>query len=337
MFETLKLGNFERMRLAKRLIFQHFLTFLGIIFIFLSACHPKLNQIKNQQQHGLWIVYTDSTKTAFLTKGRFRNGIQVGKWIYNSPSGIKERTEIYHGKKIKTKHFHPNGKTAVKGKARIVVEQKKLHFYYTGPWYYYLENGDLEKTVWFENGIKTKEVYKIKTGSQAYDSLNLELIQLDKDFIKYRDTLRITLDKLGKTSEEYLSLRKLAHQNDSLVYVRIDKIIKRFGYPEKIYTGEKNNVIFFIIGFAPYTIKEKYLEVFRIAAEKNEISTRDFAFFEDKYWLAKAGYQIYGTQYKFNKDYKETFYPVKDLSNMNDRRIKMGLEGVNLLLYTEYK
>ena len=127
------------------------------------------------------------------------------------------------------------------------------------------------------------------------------MIQLDKDFIKYRDTLRITLDKLGKTSEEYISLRKLAHQNDSLIYLRIDKILKRFGYPEKIYTGEKNNVIFFIIGFAPYSIKEKYLEVFRIAAEKNEISNRDFSFFEDKYWLAKFGYQIYGTQSKFDK------------------------------------
>ena len=325
------------MSLTKRLIFQHFLTFLGIVSVFFQACHPKINQIKNQQQHGLWIVYTDSTHKAFITKGRFKNGVQVGKWIYNSPKGVKERVEIYRGKKIKIKHFHINGKTAVRGMARIVIEQKKLHFYYTGPWHYYLENGHLEKTVWFENGLRTKEVYKIKTGLQAYDSLNAELVQLDKDFIKFRDTLKITQDKFGKTSGEYISLRQLAHQNDSLIYLRIDKIINRFGYPEKIYTGDKNNVIFFIIGFAPYSIKEKYLEVFRNAAERNEISLRDFAFFEDKYWLAKSGYQIYGTQYKYDKNYKEIFYPVKDLSNMNDRRIKMGIDAVNLLLYTEYK
>ncbi|MBP7810519.1 MAG: hypothetical protein KA163_14600 [Bacteroidia bacterium] len=325
------------MRSAKRAIFKQFLTFLGIVFLILPGCHPKLNQIKNQQQHGLWIIYTDSTKTKILTKGKFKNGIQVGKWIYNSPNGIKERTEIYRGKRIKIKHFHPNGKTAVKGKARIVVEQKKLHFYYTGPWYYYLENGDLEKTAWFENGIRVKEVYKIKTGSQAYDSLNIELVQLDKDFVKFRDTLRKTLDKSGKDSPEYLSLRKQARENDSLIYVRIEKIVKRFGYPEKVYTGEKNNVIFFIIGFAPYSIKEKYLEVFRSAAERNEISLRDFAYFEDKYWLAKSAYQIYGTQFKYDKNYKEIFYPVKDLSSMNDRRVKMGLEVVNLMSYPEYK
>lgn len=337
MLETPKLGIFKRMRSAKRAIFKQFLTFLGITLLFSSCFHSKINRFKKGQQQGLWIVYKDSTHTTFLSKGKFRNGIQVGKWIYNSPDGIKERTEIYHGKRIKIKHFHLNGKTAVKGKARIVVEQKKLHFYYTGPWYYYLENGALEKTAWFENGIRVKEVYKIKTGSQAYDSLNLELVQLDKDFVKFRDTLRKTLDKLGKDSPEYLSLRKQAHENDSLIYLRIEKIVKRFGYPEKVYTGEKNNVIFFIIGFAPYSIKEKYLEVFRSAAERNEISLRDFAYFEDKYWLAKSNYQIYGTQYKYDKNYKETFYPVKDLSSMNDRRVKMGLEVVNLLNYPEYK
>lgn len=325
------------MKSARRVIFQQFLTFLGVVFLILPACRPKLNQLKNGQQHGMWIVYKDSTHTTYLTKGKFKNGIQVGKWIYNSPDGIKERTEIYHGKRIKIKHFHPNGKTQVKGKARIVVEQKKLHFYYQGPWYYYLENGDLEKTVWFENGQKVKEVYKIKTGNQAYDSLNLELVQLDKDFIKYRDTLRKTADGKGKDSPEYLSLRKLAKQNDSLIYLRIEKIVGRFGYPEKIYTGDKNNVIFFIIGFAPYQVKEKYLETFRIAAEKKEISVKDYAFFVDKYWLAKSGYQIYGTQSKFDKDHKEIFYPVKDLSTMNDRRINVGLEPASLLNYFEFK
>ncbi len=337
MFETSKLGIFKGMRFNLRSIFHQFLTFLGIVFIFLGCSHSKINRLKKGQQHGLWIIYKDSTHTTFLSKGRFKNGIQVGKWVYHSPDGVTERTEIYRGKRIKIKHFHPNGKTAVKGKARIVVEQKKLHFYYTGPWYYYLENGDLEKTAWFENGIRVKEVYKIKTGSQAYDSLNAELVQLDKDFIKYRDTLRKTADGKGIDSHEYLSLRKLAQQNDSLIYTRIEKIVKRFGYPQKIYTGEKNNVLFFIIGFAPWKIKEQYLEVFRNAAEKDEISLRDFAYFEDKYWLAKNCYQIYGTQFKFDKNYKETKYPVKDLSGMNDRRIKMGLEAVNLLDYPEYK
>src|SRR5689334_7504936 len=125
---------------------------LLVINLLLLSC--KINQIKNKEQQGLWISYTDSTHTKFLNKGRFKKGIQVGKWIYNSPDGAKERIEVYRGTKMKIKHFHRNGKTAVKGKARIVVEDKKLHFFYYGPWYFYLENGKLEKTAWFENGIK---------------------------------------------------------------------------------------------------------------------------------------------------------------------------------------
>lgn len=324
-------------RTNSRIIFHHFLTFCAALIIFNACTTSKINKFKNGQQTGLWISYKDSTKTTILNKGKFKDGVQVGKWIYNSPDGLKERVEVYRGRKIKIKHFHPNGKIAVKGNARIVINEKKLHFYYYGPWYFYLENGQLQKTAWFENGLKVKEIYKIRTGNDAYDSLNVELLALDKDFVKYRDTLKITLEKLGKNSQEYISLRKLAHQNDSLIYLRIEKIIKRFGYPEKLYTGEKNNVIFFIIGFAPLDIREKYLEVFRSAADHNEISPLSFAYFEDKYLVAKRGYQIYGTQSKYDKNHNEIPYPVKDLSGMNDRRIKMGLEGVNLLDYPEYK
>ena len=337
MFETSKLGIFKGMRFKLRSIFHHFLTFLGLVFLFLACTHGKINRFKKGQQQGMWIVYKDSTHTQFLSRGRFNKGIQVGKWIYNSPEGVKERVEVYRGKKIKIKHFYENGKLAVKGKAKIIVDRKKLHFFYYGPWYYYLRSGELEKIGFFEKGNLIKEEYKIKTGSDVYDSLNMELISLDKDFVKYRDTLQKTENKSGKASLQYIQLKGLKQQNDSLIYLRIDKIIKRFGYPEKVYVGENNSVIFFIIGFAHWTIKEKYLEIFRTAAFKKEISLRDFAYFEDKYWLAKSGYQIYGTQYKYDKNYKEIYLPVKDLSGMNDRRKKMGLEGVNLLIYPEFK
>lgn len=310
---------------------------MAVILVFSDCSHKKINRFKNKQQHGLWIVYTDSSRTKILTKGKFREGIQVGKWIYNSPDGVKERIEIYRGKKIKITHFYENGKVAVKGKAKIIIDNKKLHFYYYGPWYYYLRNGQLEKIGTFEKGNLIKEDYKIKTGSDMYDSLNVELISLDKDYVKYRDTLTKTEKNFGKTSPEYLQLKHLKLQNDSLIYLRIEKIVKRFGYPEKAYVGENNGVIFFIIGFSNWKVKEQYLEIFRTAAEKKEIAPRDFAYFEDKYWLAKSGYQIYGTQYKYDKNYKEIIYPVKDLSGMNDRRLKMGLEVVNLLNYPEYK
>jgi len=318
--------------------FEQVFTFLGLLLLLNSCFSGKINQVnKNKQHHGLWITYTDSTKTKIVTKGRFRNDEQKGKWIYNTLQGEKDRVEIYRGSKIKIKHYHTNGQLAVKGKGRVVKENRKLHFYYYGPWYYYTEDGKLQKISYFEKGNLIREDYKIKSGSAAYDSLNLELTALDKDFVKYRDTLQRTLSKKGKNSAEYLSLVKLAKENDSLIYERIARIVKRFDYPSKIYTGEKNGIIFYIIGFSPWKVKEKYIEVFRNAARRNEITLTDFAFFEDKYLVGKYGYQTYGTQFKSDEKYNRLFYPVKDLSGMNDRRKEMGLEAVNLLDYTETK
>jgi hypothetical protein len=317
--------------------FEQVFTFLCSALLLSSCFSGKINQTKDQQPHGLWITYTDSSETKVVTKGRFRNGEQKGKWIYNTLQGEKDRTEVYRGSKIKIRHYHSNGKLAVKGKGRVVKENKKLHFYYYGSWYYYTEAGKLHKIAYFENGRLVKEDQKIKGGSSAYDSLNLELMQLDKDFVRYRDTMQRTMNKNGKNSPEYTVLVELARENDSLVYARIEKIIQRFGYPSKLYTGKNNEVIFYIIGFAPWQVKEKYVEVFRNAAKRNEISLTGFAFFEDKYFLGKYGYQIYGTQYKFGEKHEPIYYPVKDLSNMNDRRKLMGLEPASLLRYAEVK
>lgn len=310
-------------------------AFLIISFVLSSCGLLKHNRIKNKQQHGYWITYADNDKKIILTKGRYKNGVQVGKWTYNTFSGVKERTEIYRGKKMRITHFHANGKIAVKGKAKIVVDNAKLHFYYYGPWEYYTETGLLQKISYYENGKLMREEYKIKSVNATYDSLIQEFIQLNKDFTKYRDTLSAVNKLYGIKSEQYKSIWRLNKQNDSLIYLRIENITTKFGYPEKKYVGENNSIIFFIISFAPLAIKEKYLELFRSAAEKGDIKLSDFAYFEDKYSVAKAGWQIYGTQYKTGKDYKEIYYPVKKLAELNDRRKRMNLDVVNLLDYIE--
>lgn len=312
------------------------LGFLLIMAAALSSCRLlKHNRIKNQQQHGYWITYADKDKKTVLTKGRFKKGVQVGKWTYNGFNGQKERVEIYRGKKMKITHFHPNGKVALKGRAKIVMDNLKLHFYYYGPWYFYNEKGVLQKISYYENGQLQKEDYKIPSTTNVYDSLAAELLKLDRDFTKYRDTLNRVSNKYGVKSEEYKAVWNLNKQNDSLIYLRIEGITQRFGYPEKKQVGENNGVIFYIISFAPASIKEKYLDLFRSAAEKGEINLRDMALFEDKYHVGKYGWQIYGTQFKTGKDYKPIYYPVKQLSELNDRRKKMNLEVVNLLEYRE--
>lgn len=318
--------------------FERFLNFFALFLVMMSCAPRKINVTKNQQPIGLWISYADSSKTKFFTKGKFKDGVQVGKWIYNSPNGNLERIEIYKGENITIKEYQDNGKLALKGKAKIVNEEKKLHFYYYGKWNYYFENGKLQKIGWFEKGNLIKEDYKFKTGSKEFDVLVKGLRQIEKDYSKYRDTLKISKKVYGENSENYLSLVKLELKNDSDVFSRIDKIVSKYGYPTQKQVGENSGIIFFIVSGANWKVKEKYLELFKSAVAKNELTARDLAYFEDKLLVAKEGYQLYGTQYKYNsKTQEEMYYPVKDLSNMNERRVKAGLEVVNLLEYRDKK
>ena len=80
--------------------------------------------------------------------------------------------------------------------------------------------------------------------------------------------------------------------------------------------------IFYIIGFKNWKTKEKYLGAFRDAAQVGNISKKSLAYFEDKLYLAKFGYQIYGTQTKrLKKGWTNERYPVKDKEHLNQRAV----------------
>ena len=302
----------KRLTCIKSLTFNCFLTVLAIIIIFPSCAPHIINLYKNHQQNGLWIYYTDNSKTKILSKGKFKEGSQVGKWLYNTTEGVKDRIEIYRGDKIKIKHYHPNGQLAVAGKANIVLEEKGLHFYYYGQWKHYLPNGKLQKIAFYEKGKLIRENFIFNTGSKEFDLLAAKLKQIDKDFAQ--------------------------NKNDTMVFKRIDSIITKYGYPTKQQVGEDNGIIFFIVSSCNWKIKEKYFEVFKTASLKNDISLKDLAYFEDKLLIAKEGYQSYGTQSYYNEKIKKTvYYPVKDLVNLNERRLKMGLEVESLMDYSERK
>lgn len=324
---------------AKCGILMHNLGLTVIVFaLFFYSCSSgkKINQIKNGQQHGLWITYADAGKKIILNKGRFKNGIPQGKWVYNNTKGQLDRKEVYRGKKIKIKHFHGNGKCAVSGKAELVNEENKLHFYYYGKWKYYDENGRHEKTALFEKGRLVKEDYLLKNKNQDYAKLTIELDEIGKSFDFYNNELnRITSEK-GAKSDEYNVALAAKNKNDSLLFKKLDSIVTKHGYPSKEQVGEKNGVIFYIVSFAKWQIKERYVDVFRKAALNKDISNRDLAYFEDKYYYAKEGYQLYGTfSYHDKRTNNYVYYPVTDIQNLNERRKLRDLEPVNISLYME--
>ena len=121
---------------------------------------------------------------------------------------------------------------------------------------------------------------------------------------------------------------------DSLNLLRIDQIIKQYGYPGKSLVGpETNEAAFYVIQHSKNI--DKYLPIIKKATSKNELSFRLYAMMLDRSLMYNGKEQIYGTQGKGfetlnsktgKKEFTNIIWPIKDAANVNSRRIKAGFK-----------
>ena len=123
----------------------------------------------------------------------------------------------------------------------------------------------------------------------------------------------------------------LVLRQDSLNIKKIEKIIKKYGYPGKSLVGEPTNLAAFYVIQHSNKIS-KYLPLVKKAAERNEIPFRSYAMMLDRYLVEKKQEQIYGTQgfgsFHLNsegiEEWIEFIWPIKDLAKVNELRKKAG-------------
>lgn len=315
-----------------------FILIILLSFFSLLSHSQKINRFKNKERHGKWIIYTDSTKKQIDNIGRYRKGVPKGIWKYYSENGTLLKQEKYWLSKIYTSHYHPNGKIKKKGKAKIVQEEKTLHFYYYGDWLVYDTTGALTTKQFYKEGTKISEIV-YKTSSSNNDSLVIVLKSLNKDIYKYHDSVNLAEKNFGKNSPQYQRAKSLNALHTSELLEDLDKIITQFGYPGKTLVGTEYAIAFSIISSANKGYREKYYDIIINAANKNELDWSDVAFFVDKVKVAKKEKQVYGTQYKYDENLNRMFYyPVEELDKVNERRAKVGLKQLNLMKiqFTEY-
>ncbi len=111
----------------------------------------KTNRISNGRRVGLWIERDTIAEKVYTSRGRYRNGIETGRWKYLA-DGKKTKTEKYKDSIAHTVFYHENGKKMYEGKTRLQQDAKYQHWYYFGPWRRYDENENLIETVLYENG-----------------------------------------------------------------------------------------------------------------------------------------------------------------------------------------
>ncbi len=106
--------------------------------VLLMACAP--NRTVNGQREGRWKeVYADE-KQRYKSVGRYRHGDEVKRWRHYT-NGKLSKVERYRDSVCDVTFYHPNGKVASKGVTRVVVTDKERHWFYSGDWTYFDEQG----------------------------------------------------------------------------------------------------------------------------------------------------------------------------------------------------
>ena len=302
------------------------ISFLFFIFLPTLVFTQRLNRLdKHGERTGKWVVYIDDAKQIKSFEGKFRNGITRGKCYFYNNNGVLDRREINRYKKMKTTFYYPNGKVKLKGNARIENLPDKVHYYFYGKWQSFNDSGLLVKNQFYEKGklIRTEYLDKnIKTNDSLIEVLNV----IDKEFATHNTALTDSINAHLKDNRLRLNFQHQLHYLDSLSFAQITHIIDVFDYPSKAIAGESNSIPFYILSFAPVSIKEKYVNQLILAADRDDISWKSLAYFIDKIKVAKGEKQVYGTQGTYDSRYNFTMHPVIEPEKLNERRARVGLE-----------
>ncbi|MGZ4056112.1 MAG: DUF6624 domain-containing protein [Bacteroidia bacterium] len=314
---------------GKPIILSKIILLLLAFFIPLLSYSQKINRMKHMERQGKWIIYRDSTKQIYQT-GRYKNGDPKGLWKFYDEAGNLSKTELYRSKKIKFKFYYPNGTIKKRGKAKTVLEEKNLHFYYYGTWYNYDSTGVLTKKQVYDYGSKILETSYVINKTKINSSLVIFLNELNNKIYKYIDSIHIAEASFGKASMQYQRAFSLNNLYSSKLLSDLDSVIAIYGYPGKTLVGDDYAIAFSIISSASLDYKEKYYDLIIDAANAAELEWQDVAYFVDKVKVAKKEKQVYGTRFKLDDISNKTYYyPIEDMEHLNERRKKVGLKDMD--------
>lgn len=111
----------------------------------------------------------------------------------------------------------------------------------------------------------------------------------------------------------------------------IKKIISEFGWPGKSSVGKRvARAAWLLVQHADHDLdfQKKCLQLLERAVDKNEAEKKYFAFLTDRVLVHQNKKQLFGTQFRGNKDGKFTSFPIKDAEKVDLRRKEMGLESL---------
>ena len=176
-------------------------------------------------------------------------------------------------------------------------------------------------------------------------TINLKLQkELDSIYVldqKYRELMYTDMNKYGDSLAAALGVSReniqsklweLQNKVDASNIIRVEAILKQYGYPGKTLVGEPaNKAVFYVVQHS--RVINQYLPLVKEAAEQNEIPFQLYAMMLDRSLMEQGKEQIYGTQGQIfevknpktgNKEVMDIIWPIQDPDHVNERRKAAG-------------
>lgn len=120
----------------------------------------KTNQRVDGKQHGVWITQfpLDSLNNKMLYKSKevFNMGMPIKTWKYFMDGKITRKEKYNKDLSAWVTFYQENGKIEKKGKTKIQISDKEIHWFYDGPWVFFNQKGEPVKKVHYYLGVATK-------------------------------------------------------------------------------------------------------------------------------------------------------------------------------------
>lgn len=167
---------------------------------------------------------------------------------------------------------------------------------------------------------------------QSKKELDSLKVELETIFMKDQTFRRIYIEaenKLGKDSDAYAYFWEVVEAQDKIFEKEVINIIDKYGWLGISQVGRlANTTLWIVLQHGSVASKEKYAPLLKASVLKEESQSIHYARLIDRMLINSNKPQLYGTQIDYNSSEIPTFFPIEKPEYINQRRKKIGLEGI---------
>lgn len=187
-----------------------------------------------------------------------------------------------------------------------------------------IENQQLEKYQ------KEKKILQ----NSEYTKQLLRLIMKDQSLDYQLDMAKRYFMKNNKAPHWYYPIAQMKKEITEGNFVKMEQLISKNGWPTYSMVGKlaADGPLLVINHHEKEEVRIKYLPKIKEACLKGEGSCMEYAKIQDRVLVNTNKLQLYGMQFRYNKERKLEPFPVRDPKNVDKRREEIGLGSLKQYL-----